>query len=73
MPSPSFGFFLESALFFLAADADVVVELLRFQEMALELGFELDFDIAVEQFAGTSMKENLQFISKNIFRITGCC
>lgn len=37
-----------------------------FQEMARELGFELDFETAVEQFAGISMKENLQFIQKNI-------
>jgi HAD superfamily hydrolase (TIGR01509 family) len=37
-----------------------------FQEMALELGFELDFETAVERFAGTSMKENLQFIGQNI-------
>jgi HAD superfamily hydrolase (TIGR01509 family) len=37
-----------------------------FQEMALELGFDLDFEIALEHFAGTSMKENLQFIEENI-------
>jgi HAD superfamily hydrolase (TIGR01509 family) len=37
-----------------------------FQEMALELGFELDFETAVERFAGTSMKENLLFIQENI-------
>jgi len=37
-----------------------------FQEMAMELGLELDFDTAVEQFAGTSMKDNLQFIRDNI-------
>lgn len=37
-----------------------------FQEMARELGFDLDFETAVEQFAGTSMKENLQFIRENI-------
>ena len=37
-----------------------------FQEMAMELGFELDFETAVERFAGTSMKENLQFIQENI-------
>ena len=37
-----------------------------FQEMARELGFELDFETAVEQFAGISMKENLQFIRENI-------
>ncbi len=37
-----------------------------FQEMALELGLNLDFETAVERFAGTSMKENLQFIEENI-------
>jgi len=37
-----------------------------FQEMALELGFELDFEAAVERFAGSSMKENLKFIGENI-------
>ena len=37
-----------------------------FQEMALELGFDLDFKTAVERFAGTSMKENLKFIGENI-------
>ena len=37
-----------------------------FQEMALELGFDLDFETAVERFAGTSMKENLLFIQENI-------
>jgi beta-phosphoglucomutase-like phosphatase (HAD superfamily) len=37
-----------------------------FQEMALELGFDLDFEIALEHFAGTSMKENLLFIKENI-------
>jgi HAD superfamily hydrolase (TIGR01509 family) len=37
-----------------------------YQEMAMELGFELDFETAVEQFAGTSMKMNLQFIRNNI-------
>ena len=37
-----------------------------FQEMARELGFELDFEPAVEQFAGISMKENLKFIRENI-------
>jgi HAD superfamily hydrolase (TIGR01509 family) len=36
------------------------------QEMAMELGFDLDFETAVERFAGTSMKENMQFIEKNI-------
>jgi len=37
-----------------------------FQQMARELGFDLDFETAVEKFAGTSMKENLQFIEENI-------
>ena len=37
-----------------------------FQDMARELGFELGFEAAVEQFAGTSLKENLQFIQENI-------
>ena len=36
-----------------------------FQEMALELGFELEFETAVERFAGTSMKENMLFIQEN--------
>jgi HAD superfamily hydrolase (TIGR01509 family) len=37
-----------------------------FREMAMELGFKMDFDSAVDQFAGLSMKENLQFIQDNI-------
>lgn len=37
-----------------------------FQEMARELGFDLDFQKAVEQFAGISMKENLKFIREHI-------
>jgi len=37
-----------------------------FREMAMELGFDLDFETAVEHFAGTSMKENLLFIQENI-------
>jgi HAD superfamily hydrolase (TIGR01509 family) len=37
-----------------------------FQEMARELGFDLDFETAVEHFAGTSMKDNLRFIQENI-------
>lgn len=37
-----------------------------FQQMAVELGFMLDFESAVEHFAGTSMKENLSFIEENI-------
>ncbi len=37
-----------------------------FQEMAGELGFDLDFETAIERFAGTSMQENLQFIEAHI-------
>ena len=37
-----------------------------FQEMAMELGFALDFETAVEQFAGSSMQTNLRFIRENI-------
>jgi HAD superfamily hydrolase (TIGR01509 family) len=37
-----------------------------FQEMALELGFQLDFERAMEQFVGTSMKESIQFIEESI-------
>ena len=37
-----------------------------FQEMAMELGFKLDFETAVEQFAGSSMKANLRFVRENI-------
>ena len=37
-----------------------------FQQMAVELGFDLDFETALEHFAGVSMKENLQFIAENI-------
>jgi HAD superfamily hydrolase (TIGR01509 family) len=37
-----------------------------FQEMAKELGFEMDFERAKEQFGGISMKENLQFIQENL-------
>lgn len=37
-----------------------------FQKMARELGFDLDFESAIENFTGTSMKENLQFIEENI-------
>ncbi len=37
-----------------------------FQQMAGELGFNLDFETAVERFSGTSMKENLLFIEENI-------
>ena len=37
-----------------------------FQEMAGELGVKLDFKSAVEQFSGSSMRENLQFIKENM-------
>ncbi len=37
-----------------------------FQEMAGELGLALDFSSAFEQFSGSSMKENLQFIQERI-------
>lgn len=37
-----------------------------FQEMANELGFDVDYETAVERFAGTSMTENLKFIEENI-------
>ena len=37
-----------------------------FMEMAETLGFKMDFNFAVERFAGVSMKENLQFIDDNI-------
>jgi HAD superfamily hydrolase (TIGR01509 family) len=37
-----------------------------FIEMAESLGFKMDFDFAVERFAGVSMKENLNFIRDNI-------
>ena len=37
-----------------------------FQEMAQELGFKMDFETAVEQFAGTSMNDNLKFVADNI-------
>ncbi|TFH27931.1 MAG: HAD family hydrolase [Bacteroidia bacterium] len=37
-----------------------------FQKMARELGFDLDFESAIENFTGTSMKENLEFIEENI-------
>jgi len=37
-----------------------------FMEMAETLGFKMDFNVAVERFAGVSMKENLQFIENNI-------
>jgi len=39
-----------------------------FQEMASELGCELDFEIVLEQITGTSIKENLKFIGENIGR-----
>ena len=37
-----------------------------FQEMILELGTEIDFETVLEQITGTSMKENLLFISEII-------
>ena len=37
-----------------------------FQKMAKELGFDLDYETAVEEFAGASMPENLKFIENNI-------
>lgn len=37
-----------------------------FQQMAQEQGFNLDFETAVDQFAGASMSENLRFIENNI-------
>ena len=37
-----------------------------FQQMAKEIGFEMDHETAVDQFAGASMPENLKFIEENI-------
>jgi HAD superfamily hydrolase (TIGR01509 family) len=37
-----------------------------FQEMAAELGFQMDFETAVEHFAGVSMQENLKLVAENI-------
>lgn len=37
-----------------------------FQDMILELGTEIDFETVLEQITGTSMKENLLFISEII-------
>lgn len=37
-----------------------------FREMILELGTEIDFETVLEQITGTSMKENLLFISEII-------
>lgn len=37
-----------------------------FQQMAAELGFYMDFETAVEHFAGVSMKENLNLVADNI-------
>jgi HAD superfamily hydrolase (TIGR01509 family) len=37
-----------------------------YQEMAGELGFVLDFKLAVDKFGGSPMRENLQFIKENI-------
>lgn len=39
-----------------------------FQQMAKELGFDLDYETAVDEFAGASMPENLRFIENNIDR-----
>ena len=37
-----------------------------FQQMASELGLEIDFETAIEQFAGYSMQENMDFLEKSI-------
>ncbi len=37
-----------------------------FQEMLFELGYNLDFEIILEQITGTSMKENLKFFTDKI-------
>lgn len=37
-----------------------------FQNMAIELGFKIDFETVLEQITGTSMKENLTFFRENI-------
>jgi len=37
-----------------------------FQQMAKQLGFDLDYEIAIKEFAGASMPENLNFIENNI-------
>lgn len=37
-----------------------------FRNMILELGFEMDFEIVLEQITGTSMKANLKFFSEFI-------
>ena len=37
-----------------------------FQNMALELGFKIDFETILEQITGTSMKDNLSFFAKKI-------
>ncbi len=37
-----------------------------FQEMIIELGLKLDFEIILEQITGTSMKENLNFFKENM-------
>ena len=36
------------------------------QIMAAELGFDLDYQTALDRFAGTSMKENKQFVESHI-------
>ena len=37
-----------------------------FQEMAVELGVDLDYETALDRFAGTSMKKNKQFVESHI-------
>jgi HAD superfamily hydrolase (TIGR01509 family) len=37
-----------------------------FQQMAAELGFEIDYKSVLEQITGTSMTENLRFFGENI-------
>ena len=37
-----------------------------FQEMAVELGVDLDYETALDRFAGTSMKDNKQFVESHI-------
>lgn len=37
-----------------------------FQEMIIELGFNLDFETILNQITGTSMKENLNFFRKEL-------
>lgn len=37
-----------------------------FQEMLVELGYNIDFEVVLEQIIGTSMKENLEFFVRKI-------